>query len=354
MALAWGPRGLRPAHVAGAVVPVAAYLVFRLAYYGVVFPNTYYAKATGPLRGRIEDGVEYCLWLGLLYLPLFAVVAWRAWRTRATDEWRPALGVLALCGGSLGIVFLGGGDWMWGHRLSLPAALPVVAVTFAVLERAAIAPSRRYALATLAVLVALNDDLPFPDRLGYERLFGFNAMSRAWDAKGEFLDWRFARPARTIGKALAWQTMDPGSRMEGTMTDASADLGRWLRDTYPPSTLVAVNHAGAVPYYSGLPALDMTGLSDAHIAREVKGGVHAKYDVEYVLSKHPRLFVLNTRTRPGTDGVWYHDGYWEGETALVHHPTFVAEYAPVERYWEWGAADGFRNFILVYERRGAP
>jgi hypothetical protein len=71
-------------------------------------------------------------------------------------------------------------------------------------------------------------------------------------------------------------------------------LGRFLgiafREERP---LVAVDAAGAVPYASGLPSLDMLGLTDAHIARlrsaNVGRGVlgHELGDGAYVLSRKP-------------------------------------------------------------------
>jgi len=99
------------------------------------------------------------------------------------------------------------------------------------------------------------------------------------------------------------------------------------------------------------PVIDMAGLNDRHIAHEVEGGLHQKFDAAYVLSRRPRLIVLNSRTRPGTAGIWYHPGYWAGEAALVAQPEFKSRYRPVPRYWQWQwqpPAQG--GFILLYER----
>jgi hypothetical protein len=76
-------------------------------------------------------------------------------------------------------------------------------------------------------------------------------------------------------------------------------LGEHLARTRDPSTLVAVTAAGAVPYFSGLPALDMFGLNDLHIARQpfYEDGYaytgHAKWDSSYVVSREPGLVVVH-------------------------------------------------------------
>jgi hypothetical protein len=48
--------------------------------------------------------------------------------------------------------------------------------------------------------------------------------------------------------------------------------------------------------------------------------------------------------------VWYHPGYWPGETALVTQPEFAATYHPIDGYWEWHWQAVADNFIVLYER----
>ena len=49
--------------------------------------------------------------------------------------------------------------------------------------------------------------------------------------------------------------------------EGNIKLGRHLAATRGPGTLIAVPSAGAIPFYSRLPTIDMYGLNDAHIAR---------------------------------------------------------------------------------------
>jgi len=68
--------------------------------------------------------------------------------------------------------------------------------------------------------------------------------------------------------------------------------------------LWAVTAAGCLPYFSGLPALDMLGLNDAHIARQPPDPsmplAHDHGDGRYVLDRAPDLvtFGLPRGTRP--------------------------------------------------------
>jgi len=47
--------------------------------------------------------------------------------------------------------------------------------------------------------------------------------------------------------------------------------GHWLGENFPPDSLLATSNAGAAPFASGLPTLDMLGLCDAHIASRPVG-----------------------------------------------------------------------------------
>jgi hypothetical protein len=73
-------------------------------------------------------------------------------------------------------------------------------------------------------------------------------------------------------------------------------VGEWLRAAMPPGTLVATNAAGALPYFSGLPVVDMLGLTDRHIARRPADRRqwigHEKGDGAYVLARRPDLIVF--------------------------------------------------------------
>jgi len=306
--LAHGRAAARTSLLALGLAPALAWCLFRRGYYGDWLPNTYYAKATGPLLFRLELGILYASWaLGLLLGTALAL-----WLAGMVDrKIRCALAFLTL---ALAVVVVAGGDWMWHGRMLLPGVPALVALAVAGIARA---PRSRRLVLSLTCALAGSGFLPSPSLLA---------------------------------DAFAGRSLPQTAFQEGTMVSAAFAAARFIASRYPADSLVAVNHAGALPWALPNPALDMTGLADRHIAHEVEGGLHQKFDAAYVLSRKPRVVVLNTRTRPGTAGVWYHPGYWLGETALFVQPEFLAVYRPAEIFWEWHWQAEADNFIVLFER----
>jgi len=315
-ALAWwvhGPAARRPRALLLAFGPAVAWQLFRLAYYGAWLPNTYHAKATGALLPRLTAGLVYAGW-GLAALGVAVAAVWGAGGAR-----RRSVAVLALAAMELAVVVGGGGDWMWHGRMLLPVLPALLAIGASAVVTA---PGRRRAVLALAGALAWSGFLP---------------------------------SQHVAGAALAGGSLPVVAHQEGSLVAASRDVAAFVAEHYPAEALIAVNHAGALPYALPNPVLDMTGLCDRHIARKVTGGLHGKYDPDYVLAREPRLVVLNSRIRPGTAGQWYHPGYWAGETALVAHPEFAARYRPVPRFWSWRwRGPGGGGHVLVYERAVSP
>lgn len=306
--VAHGRSALTWQRIAVAVLPTLAWFIFRRLYYGDWLPNTYYAKATGALWHRLEVGFLYASWALLAW----AAAAAAAWLAGMLDRRvGAALGFLAVV---LALVVGEGGDWMWYGRLLAPVLPGLCAVAAAAIAGAR---AQRKAVALVACLLAF---VPFT-----------------------------ANPS-LLAEALTWQRRPAWSAQEGTLAQASAGVADFIRKHYPADALVAVNHAGALPYALANPALDMTGLCDWHIAHDQPGGVHQKFDAAYVLSRSPDLVVLNSATRPGTGGIWYHPGYWEGETALVEAAGWEA-YQPVDVFWEWRWVADMPRYIVLFERK---
>jgi hypothetical protein len=286
-------------------------LIFRRAYYGDFWPNTYYAKATGALSARVTAGAIYAL-TGLLALAATGVVL----RLGGVAT-RRNLAAAALAGLLLAVVIGGGGDWMWHGRLVLPALPGLLALAVAAV---AAVPGARRPVPILACALGFVSFLPRPGLLA---------------------------------DVLAARRLPETAYQEGTLVPAAQKAARFIADHYPADALVAVNHAGALPHALPNPALDMTGLLDRHIAHAAAGGLHGKHDAAYVLARRPRLIVLNSRVPPGTAGLWYHPGYWSGETALVAHPEFVTRYRPVPHTWAWQWQAQGGGYVLLYERVSA-
>lgn len=303
-----GRRSLRPGRLCLALGPALAWLIFRRAFYGDWLPNTYYAKATGSLIFRLETGLVYAIW-ALVGLVVTAVAAHLAGLTN-----RKVIGVLLFLVLALAAVIVGGGDWMWHARMLAPVLPSLVGLAAAAIGRAR---SQRRPVLVLACVSVLS-------------MF-------------------FPRPA-LLANVLTGKRLPPTAYQEGTMIPAALAAAEFVASKYPSDALVAVNHAGALPFALPNPALDMTGLTDRHIAHEVEGALHQKFDPAYVLARKPRIVVLNSRTRPGAGGAWYHVGYWVGETALVAQPEFRTNYRPVDTFWEWRWLGDVPSYILLFER----
>jgi hypothetical protein len=81
-------------------------------------------------------------------------------------------------------------------------------------------------------------------------------------------------------------------------TEARVTAGKWLAQNVPPGTWIAVDAAGQVPYFSGLPTIDMFGINDVHIGRmpvpTLGSGTpgHEKFDLGYILARAPQYVVI--------------------------------------------------------------
>lgn len=130
-----------------AAIP-AGYQVFRMAYYGSLVPNTYFAKEGGQSNWAagwryLDDFVgPYWLWVPLLVLGIVAIVPLVA-RLRRRHQPRAALvaGAFPVAGvlSALAIVRLGG-DFMHG-RLLLPSFFAILAPVATVRIQRATAPA---------------------------------------------------------------------------------------------------------------------------------------------------------------------------------------------------------------------
>ena len=277
---------------------MTAYHGWRLAYYGPhLFPNAVRAKLGGgvssPWRGVRYVAKQFLLPYLPLLLPPLLLRRWSRLAPRASAALRTGyplfLGLLLLVAGV-------GGDWSQG-RFFAPL-LPLAAALFAIW-------------------------------LG-------NGMSR-WGATrwGAALwgagSWRRAALWGLAAAYLAGCYLVTSVRREATVrrSYAAVDaerimLGKWLAENMPPDVVIAVHSAGQIPYYSRLPAHDMLGLNDAHIAglrvplfgRGYPG--HEKFDPAYTLETIRPGIIIEGRRIPG----------------LERHSLYKNEYYPLAHTWK--------------------
>jgi arabinofuranosyltransferase len=185
-----------------------------------------------------------------------------------------------------------------GHlRRWAPWGGPLVVAAFVALrDRATAAPVAWVALHVAFVVAVGGDALPA------WRFFVPLVPTAAWLAASSVR----SRPGElALVGVVAWQLAGPWldwrlspRDAEDTVTERGREVGLWLRDHFPPDTVLATNTAGTVPYYSGFVAIDMLGLCDRTIARRPIASMgrgqagHEKGDGAYVLSRAPDLVMF--------------------------------------------------------------
>jgi hypothetical protein len=243
------------------------HLVWRRWYYGWWLPNTFYIKASGGAGTWAQGGYYLMRLVEQLHLwaaPLLILPALGLRRVRATRA-LVAYATLIVAVFALYVASVGG-DFMGLFRFFVPV-LPLVALCTSLALRDLIAPLTRPAQAVTVALL----------------LVGHGLHAREVDARSLVIG--ADRGIDTPG-FLRWYTAD------------RAAIGRWFAQYAQPDDYAAVGGAGAQVYYSRIRSLDCYGLSDAHIAHEVRPVSnrpgHQKYaPLEYQLARRPTIITSN-------------------------------------------------------------
>lgn len=212
-----------------ALLVVGSWFLWRHAYYGSWLPNSYYAKGAMFSLGILQGGVlylfdffrSYCLLpLAFLFLFMFRDILVR----------REARVLAASCALWCLYIMRIGGDFM-EFRLVVPV-LPFVFILVSATLRALGNRKIEAALVTMMLLCSFYHGVAFRGTPGIEPV----AKLRDY-ITGEIGRWELA--------------------------------GRVLGDLFPEGGVtIATTAAGAIPYYSKLPAVDMLGMNDAWVARK--------------------------------------------------------------------------------------
>jgi hypothetical protein len=175
--------------------------------------------------------------------------------------------------------------------------------------------------------------------------------------------------ACTLGFAVM-QHFDPQNRrarLERWEWDG-AIIGDVLRRAFPEKPLLAADAAGTLPYFSELPALDMLGLTDRHLAthRPTDFGAgdlgHELGDGRYVLEREPDLVIFcgpgGDPGRVEEDGTIRATPCFRSGHEMVEDPRFHERYTAVtvqgagpRRTGPFGAAERHVVRSRVWMRR---
>ncbi|MCI0329882.1 MAG: hypothetical protein L0196_02865 [candidate division Zixibacteria bacterium] len=229
------------------------YIAARYKYYGAPFPNTYYAKVSGPLDQRVMSAakqlIKFCGKTGFFLYLLPLAFGWRSFLAALKSSRRLDLSAAPLipciAGGLLAYWFYIGGDVFYERFLLILIPLGV-------------------------------------------------AHLLASDSHPGFVSWNKYAILGIIGLQLTPFALDRRFEYQLKKYDRWIDLGQFLAVRHRDATL-AIDAAGKVPFYSGFHTIDILGLNDPHIGRlpvanfNVAG--HNKFDADYVLAKRPDLIA---------------------------------------------------------------
>ena len=326
-ALAVADRGRRTIPFLALVILAAAVggqFIFRLTYYGPLWPNTYYAKRL-PLSIALDGGFNYLRkfivgmseqeawfyptgWASHLPIWLVCATAWvfaaRQWRRL----WPVALQMLTLAAVAVYV----GGDWMPAFRFfvpTLPLGCLLAAVGLSEMAGDATAPRWRRFLAPGLMVI----------------LFAVEALGLATVARShEFLRWH------------------DHLRNYGAMAS-------WLKENAPAGSLVALSDIGIISYYNPeLRFIDVLGLTDPHIA-SLEGVHYLKTDVDYVLRRRPDYVLAMLYAWPDEKKLSAKTRF---DAAFLSHAAEKKDYEKVTRVSAWREGLQAERYVLfeVYKR----
>jgi len=258
-------RTTRQAWISSAVLAFLPFLAwlgqlgFRLVYYDDWLPNT----------ARVKVAVTASRWrLGMQY---------------AAQMWPNYTAVLALALGGAGAVCFNRRP-----RRLLILGLPLIAwVVYVVAIGGDIFPAQRQMIPALIMLAFLAAELGTWIGRGSRLRLAAGTLTMAVGL-GLYLDGQLkdGENIRAVTERWEWDGKEIGEML-------SAAFG----DRQP---LLAADSAGCLPYFSKLPAIDMLGLNDRHIARRDTRAFgkgypgHERGDGKYVLDRKPDLVIFDS------------------------------------------------------------
>jgi len=273
--------------------PYAAYLGWKLSYYGTIVPNTYYAKVWGGWALRVKAlnyGYEFVMVNGgALLIVLVGVALLSCGLARTRPLW-------LFIGANVVFVFTAGTDWMPLHRFLVPSLAPV------------------FLLASEGVRT-VNDRL---------KPAGAPSALLPRRAVVTLLVIAFA------GFAYAEERYSSGNTRGAYRYTGEFAIADWLRANARQDQRLAIDSAGIPPYFTRMPTLDILGICDPHIARR-PGYLHDKSDPDYVLAWDPDFIVLCGSGESPSEGEllsFEARGYRKPEEDVQRHSAFRAGYEP--------------------------
>jgi len=127
--------------------------------------------------------------------------------------------------------------------------------------------------------------------------------------------------------------------VQNGMERAHVGLGKWLASHSAPNAQVAVGDIGAIGFWSGREILDIDGLVDSHISH-LPGIFGEKQDSQYILEQNPEFIILRASVcKPDLTHVSFLP-----DRELFSNPRFQTDYGQVGCWEFWPGYD-----LVVYK-----
>jgi arabinofuranosyltransferase len=242
------------------LLPIVAWQVFRVAYYGSWLPNTAVAKVPG-VFGEFINFPEYITpWLiaagGPLFLLLWLILPPKDSRIRTIE--RVAFGIV---GANLIFIAYAQGDWMPFGRFITPV-WPVIAVAMSLWISSALAQLPRGA------------DIRFHNMVAFTPVIGIVLCS--------FLAWQSSVRAYVDNQGMSML-------MRGTDQIA---VGEWINQNIAQTATVATGRLGGIGYGARNHVVwDWFGLTDAEEAAHIRRGRPGSITDDPVFRRKPDVIA---------------------------------------------------------------
>ncbi len=246
---------------------VLGQLLFRQLYYGLWLPLPAYVKTGGTLPQMI-DGAGYVFFWAWLRPPLILAIAsiWsviKGWK-------RPAVVLLVLViAAQVAFIVYAGGDYLGYYRFLVPV---------------------------LAMIVLLAS-------LGFKELL--SKTTKKWFSGIVYgFVGLFIILSLTVNIVPTLNRLNAPHHVRHNRYKLMA--GEWLGEVLPPGTTIACGSAGALPYASGLPNLDIAGLCNAEAAlngeHQVVGMAGHHHVYPKLIGKYlPSVVLISSNPMPWGD-----------------------------------------------------
>ncbi|MFC1475316.1 hypothetical protein ACFLQG_01585 [Candidatus Zixiibacteriota bacterium] len=254
------------------IIIYVPYFIWRYNYYGELLPLTYYLKATGFTLGKAWKGItyiySYLIAPPFIFIFLLIMIPYFLFKRRFDIKLLYLLSMITLY--LLYIIYIGG-DYMHSFRHLLPL-IPISLILLYMLISPFIKKMSSFKLVIMYIFVLM-----------------------------------------LILMQLLWR----GTSIRPMQSEdyVATEVGKYINDNWPQSSVIALNTAGATPYYApNHTFIDMLGMNDPHIAkREIdeitvpmqKIPGHFKGDGDYVLSLEPEYIILGPARGTIIEQPWF-------------------------------------------------